>query len=315
MTGRNKAFTLVELLVVISIIGVLIGITVPAINVALTHAKTGAMKAKINAVSSGLEMYKNDYGDYPDSSPRFNANDGYHALTLGGGVDTNTMDVGAQRLAEAMLGLDYLGFQADHYYATAPNGTPIDASNRETKRTAYLSLDEIEVAHMAERDPGDTVVPLPQDVEFGSLTSYQQMVWNNPNPVISDNFKATRPRPLLYYKARSYRNSMLEIYPYYINNNPDNPGDNSEITDVFGMIGDAAQMPADMLQFRDMGNKYFYGMIWNPETGLGNNLYQKSISSTARPYKPDSFLLISAGPDGEYGTADDVANFDVKKTY
>jgi len=28
-----------------------------------------------------------------------------------------------------------------------------------------------------------------------------------------------------------------------------------------------------------------------------------------RPYKPDTFILMSAGFDGEYGTNDDITNF------
>ncbi len=30
----------------------------------------------------------------------------------------------------------------------------------------------------------------------------------------------------------------------------------------------------------------------------------------SRPYRPDSFILLSAGYDGLYGTADDVCNFE-----
>jgi len=32
--------------------------------------------------------------------------------------------------------------------------------------------------------------------------------------------------------------------------------------------------------------------------------------SPPRPYRADSFILHSAGPDGLYGTVDDVFNFD-----
>ena len=32
-------------------------------------------------------------------------------------------------------------------------------------------------------------------------------------------------------------------------------------------------------------------------------------ATTLRPANPDTFLLISAGVDGRYGTADDVVNF------
>jgi len=45
----------------------------------------------------------------------------------------------------------------------------------------------------------------------------------------------------------------------------------------------------------------FYSYITNPQ-----------ITMASRPYKPDSYILISAGWDGEYGTKDDIADFQQK---
>jgi hypothetical protein len=42
----------------------------------------------------------------------------------------------------------------------------------------------------------------------------------------------------------------------------------------------------------------FYEMIRN-----------KKITTAARPHRPDSYILLSAGFDGEYGTNDDIFNF------
>jgi hypothetical protein len=36
------------------------------------------------------------------------------------------------------------------------------------------------------------------------------------------------------------------------------------------------------------------------------------IVTKSRPYNADRFILISAGKDGLYGTADDICNFDFK---
>jgi hypothetical protein len=33
---------------------------------------------------------------------------------------------------------------------------------------------------------------------------------------------------------------------------------------------------------------------------------------TMKPYRADTFILLSAGPDGLYGTKDDIANFEFK---
>jgi len=50
----------------------------------------------------------------------------------------------------------------------------------------------------------------------------------------------------------------------------------------------------------------FYQRIKNPNfPGTAANNY-----ADARPYHADSYILLSAGPDGLYGSADDVYNFD-----
>jgi hypothetical protein len=42
------------------------------------------------------------------------------------------------------------------------------------------------------------------------------------------------------------------------------------------------------------------------------NTRNTQVTNVSRPYRPDSYILISAGFDGEYGTADDICNFDWK---
>jgi len=42
------------------------------------------------------------------------------------------------------------------------------------------------------------------------------------------------------------------------------------------------------------------------------NTRSDKISTTARPFRPDEFILMSAGWDSEYGTADDICNYEWK---
>jgi hypothetical protein len=42
-------------------------------------------------------------------------------------------------------------------------------------------------------------------------------------------------------------------------------------------------------------------------------LQNAKVTAKRQPYRDDSFLLISAGPDGLYGTGDDVANFPINQ--
>lgn len=66
--SRGAAFTLVELLVVISIIGLLAGLSLPAIQGALNSARKGKAKAEMQSIITALKAYQNEYGRLPDSS-------------------------------------------------------------------------------------------------------------------------------------------------------------------------------------------------------------------------------------------------------
>ncbi|WDI40933.1 type II secretion system protein [Bremerella sp. P1] len=69
MTSRPRAchrgFTLVELLVVITIIGILAGLALVGIRVAIIAAQNAAMKVEMAQISQALDLYKQQYGSYP----------------------------------------------------------------------------------------------------------------------------------------------------------------------------------------------------------------------------------------------------------
>jgi len=64
-SGR-RAFTLLELLVVISIIGILIGILLPVLSAARTHANKVACMANLRQIGIGIQAYVDgNKGHYP----------------------------------------------------------------------------------------------------------------------------------------------------------------------------------------------------------------------------------------------------------
>ena len=63
----KRGFTLIELLVVIFIIAILIGLSVFGLQGARSSSRDAVRKADLEQIRSGIEIYKSDCGDYPDS--------------------------------------------------------------------------------------------------------------------------------------------------------------------------------------------------------------------------------------------------------
>jgi len=114
--------------------------------------------------------------------------------------------------------------------------------------------------------------------------------------------------PILYFRAdtaKTWSASDAQGIPTNPLNCIYNIGNN-----INGFI--LARPPWDTSQVHPMGVAggvdpfIFYQRIKNPNfPGTAANNY-----ADARPYHADSYILLSAGPDGLYGSADDVYNFD-----
>lgn len=68
MRTRNKAFTLVEILIVVVILGILAAIVVPQFASATKDAQAGNLKAQIKEIQNQVELYRarSNAGLYPD---------------------------------------------------------------------------------------------------------------------------------------------------------------------------------------------------------------------------------------------------------
>ena len=100
-TRASAGFTLVELLVVMSIIGVLIGLLYPAVNAAVRASRVARTQAIIQSLTVGLEAFKADWGVYPPSN-----NDGDDRLEGG----PTGQGKGNRLMALALMGPDGKGW-------------------------------------------------------------------------------------------------------------------------------------------------------------------------------------------------------------
>jgi len=141
-------------------------------------------------------------------------------------------------------------------------------------------------------------------------------------PVITDIFRQKKVKvlykdqpewagsPILYYKANSASRLFKKVpasgddFKKWIYNYEDNRG----IIEL-GTIKD----PAVEHHFSE-AYTYTYTEDGQPRTGTGVHLFYKTITnpkvSYDKPFNAATFILISAGRDGIYGTSDDITNFD-----
>src|SRR2546421_3243392 len=66
MTRLKRAFTLIDLLVVIGIIGILMALLLPALEKAREHANTAKCATNLRSVGQAMALYVNEnHGTYP----------------------------------------------------------------------------------------------------------------------------------------------------------------------------------------------------------------------------------------------------------
>ncbi len=74
MKDRTGAFTLIELMLVVIIIGALVAMVMPRLTGRGEQARVAAAKADIRAnIATGLKLYELDNGEFPSSDEGLNA--------------------------------------------------------------------------------------------------------------------------------------------------------------------------------------------------------------------------------------------------
>lgn len=79
----KRAFTLIELLIVVAIIAILAAIAVPNFLEAQTRAKVSRVKSDLRSVSTGIQSYAVDNNNYPpdEPTPQYRLSDVYRLTT------------------------------------------------------------------------------------------------------------------------------------------------------------------------------------------------------------------------------------------
>jgi type II secretory pathway pseudopilin PulG len=289
-SNRKAAFTIVELLTVMSIIVILIGLLVPALNKVRQYAYDVKQQAQFHSIDAAIELFNSEFDGYPPSD----AEDPDQAAYCG-----------AMKLCEAMMGRDLMGFHPDSIFrANGLDGLGNDLYPPQSTGIAYTN------SLSARKGP---YLPLENANAFQLMDLYKETGrFAGENFVLCDVFRRVTHlqsgqkvgMPILYYRANT-ANIQHDIQ------NPDNSQniydyrDNNELV----MLGKPFDPPPNGEAHRlwkETGYPDGYRFYMNTT----NDKVLATVRAAVRPYRVDTYILISAGYDGEYGTPDDICNFD-----
>lgn len=291
-SDKRTAFTIIELLTVMSIIVILISLLVPSLNMVKRYAKEVRQKAQFHSIDSAMELFSSEWGSYPPSNAQDPVGEEY---------------CGAMKLCEAMLGQDLLGFHPDsRFYANGSRdaatdwlyATPIsapwqpDADNLRARKT-YLQ--QTTGAYRMWRLYDNTATNFPGDSENAYILCD---VYNRAKDLETGKGVGM---PILYYRANT-ANTVHDPCATFgplpsVGNDEDyiyNYTDNQKLVELGLPPNGAATDHSLSVPSR------FYEITKDERIGI----------DIGRPYRPDSYILISAGLDGIYGTDDDIFNFE-----
>jgi prepilin-type N-terminal cleavage/methylation domain-containing protein len=282
---RGGGFTLVEMLTTLAVIGILVALLIPALNMVRGAAELARQRAQFHSIEIALEAFRTDFGDYPPSAANLNEWPSDYS--------------GAQVLAEAVVGRDLYGFNPlSEFYADGRDALDEPLYWKEMEDDGW-SQAEIEANLKSRKGPYlelEVANPVKLDDIFDDTSPLGGDTY-----ILADKFekvihKSTRKRtgmPILYYKADTSKFSHDDALcdaDESVNQNTYNYAHNEPLV----LLDPPFETTASMFDAAT-----FYNAIKNP-----------NFTDPVRPYRAESFILMSAGPDGEYGTEDDVFNFE-----
>jgi type II secretory pathway pseudopilin PulG len=286
-SGKKAAFTIIELLTVMSIIIILIGLLVPSLNMVKRYAKEVRQKAQFHSIDSALELFNGEWGGYPPS----------------GALDENNKSYcGATKLCEAMVGQDLAGFHPESHfradctrdgtyklYSNNQPGAPLDPNATANLKARKTYLQNAEAYRLWQLYGKDSTKNLYQELYV--LCD----VYNRVKNVTTGKGVGM---PVLYYKA----NTLNTKHDPNTSSLPTITDDKSQIYNYLDNDELVHLGPAGVAHPLDGTGTNFYAATYG--------LKDKNVSiDSGRPHRPDSYILISAGFDGMYGTDDDIFNF------
>jgi len=193
---------------------------------------------------------------------------------------------GAMKLAEAIMGQDGLGFHVESVFRADgkdANGVAnlYDRADMDKRRGPYLPPEHFGCLTLRE---------IYGAANTGAFDPNTRVLCDVYRHKFESGYEGGMP--ILYYKADTSKGSHDMDDP----NNPDNIYDYRDNQALLG-LGVPGKPKARHPMFADP--RLFYRIARSDK-----------VETAGKPVNADSYILISAGEDGLYGTKDDICNFD-----
>ncbi|MGD0572176.1 MAG: hypothetical protein ABSB11_04065 [Sedimentisphaerales bacterium] len=338
--SRRIGFTIIELLTVMSIIVILISLLAPALNRVRRYATDVKQKAQFHSIAIALDMFNADFDGYPDS----NAIDdmGYNycgAMRLaealvgqdlkGFNPSSKFERQGFPNSAGSLTPWDGMPYPPYNSYGVTTGATlaPSDGISGSAhynanlrSRKMYLELEHSNAYMLKDIYDSGTILNAAAGISVGpTATSFDPNTYvlcDSYNRVTNKTTGKKMGMPILYYRADQAK------YLF--------PTSSTPPSTMKGTMSDGAYFYT--YNFYDNQALIQMGMPWTSNiyvhplasTGttidgfvIGNTCPQTfyniirdpKISSGDKPYRANSYILMSAGFDGQYGSSDDIYNF------
>lgn len=264
----DAAFTLIELLMVISIIAILVALLAPAVMSALDSAKDRQVAAEIEGLANAVSDFKGRYKQAPPSAFVL-----YE--TAAGWNNTNAVTQRSKRILRTLFGPEF-----DFTYSSAPTPGQIDINGNGMIDTTpiVLSGDECLVFFLGG-------IPQRNGTQF-SLTGFSR---NKRAPFLRSPGGAQQNRFQFFKEWDVSRLADRDgdgMPEYYDILNPPSPGS-------FRPYLYLSTFPSGVYNIGDV-------LVANGGPATMTSYYHQGNANT--PWKPKGFQIISAGRDRQYGS-------------
>lgn len=324
---HRRGFTLLELLVVISIIVVLVSLLLPTIAKVRQQAHATSTKAQITSLATAMQAYSGDFGSFPGPVP--NTTLGLAACGISGAVDqANNPIAGWDVTRMSMAENAYLGLcgglvkvtDTNFVYSTAQAGNgPLWLGITPKKLPKYA--DNVNISSGFYKDGNDT--PANDTIIHEFLDKFPEAM---PMLILRARVKAPgvasvsnvppAGTPAQQYDLEqivSYTESDIGVgrtlgqdeVKGHVVPTPYHPFHGLHTVTPTATIGPPPSSPGGLTEYYPYD---LYAALIDPT--LTRVLPTPANPTPNSPRQKDGFIIISAGIDRVYGTPDDIANFD-----